>query len=114
VGRSSRYDFINCAEARMVEQSIYSIIVFNAILLIVLIAGISWWQKKYGRLTEKRLALLLTGYFNFSAITTSLPILKINIQVTIIVNLIFLAVFWGIGYPWMRWVYRQFNSSERS
>jgi len=96
----------------MVEQSIHLIIIFNAIFLIVLIASIRWWQKKHGRVTEKRLALILTGYFSFSTITTSLPLLKINIQVTILVNLIFLLVFWGIGYPWIRWLYRQFTSSK--
>lgn len=96
----------------MVEQTIPLIIVFNFICLIGLVVGLVRWQKKHGRLTEKKLALILTGYFSFSAITTSLPLLKINFQVTIIIDTVFLLVFWCIGYPWIRWLYRQFNSSK--
>jgi hypothetical protein len=99
-------------EIHMIEQTVHIIIGLNAILLIGLIMGVRWWQKQHGRLSEKSVALILTGYFSFSAITTSLPLLKINIQVTILVDFIFLLVFWGIGYPWIRWLYRQFNSSK--
>ncbi|MEK6754351.1 MAG: hypothetical protein AABZ00_19005 [Chloroflexota bacterium] len=97
----------------MVEQFTHLIIVLNAILLVVLITGIRWWQRKHGKVTEKALALILTGYFSFSSIITSLPLIKINFQVAVVVNLIFLLVFWGIGYPWIRWLYRQFNSSKQ-
>ena len=96
----------------MVEQTTRLIIVLNILCLIGLIVGLRWWQRKYGKLTEKGLALILTGYLSFSAITTSLPILIISPQVTIIVDLVFLFIFWVIGYPWIRWLYRQFNSSK--
>ena len=96
----------------MAEKAVYVIIVFNAFLLIGLIGGIRWWQKKHGKLAEKSVALILTGYFSFSSLTTSLPLLQINIKVTIIIDIFFLLVFWTIGYPWIRWLYRQINSSK--
>ncbi len=95
----------------MIEQSVRIIIILNGILLIVLITGLRWWQKKHGKVTEKTLALIVTGYISFSAITTSLPLAKINALTVALVDLIFLIIFWGIGYPWSRWLYRQFNST---
>lgn len=96
----------------MVEYFTHLIIILNALLLIVLIIGIRRWQRKHGKVTEKTLALILTGYFSFTSIIASLPLIKINFQVVIVVNLFFLLIFWGIGYPWIRWLYRQFNSSK--
>jgi hypothetical protein len=96
----------------MVEEITDLILVFNFIVLIGLIAGMRFWQKKHGKLAEKKLALILTGYFSFSAITTTLPLLKINVQVTIVVDIVFLLVFWCVGYPWIRWLYRQFTSPK--
>ncbi len=96
----------------MVEQTVDLIIVFNFIGLIGLVAGIISWQKKHGKLTEKRFALILTGFWSFFVITTFYPLLKINFQVTILIEVVLLLLFWGIGYPWFRWVYRQFNSSK--
>lgn len=96
----------------MLEQIIHLIIAFNALGLIGLIMGLRWWQRRNGKITEKGLALTLTGYFSFSAITTSFPVFFINIQVAIVVDLIFLFIFWVIGYPWIRWLYRQFNSPK--
>lgn len=97
----------------MVKHLINSIIVLNAFLLVVLIAGIRSWQRKHGVINEKTLSLIVIGYFSFSTITTSLPLMTINIQATIIINLIFLLVFWGIGYPWARWLYRKSHSPRR-
>jgi Ca2+/Na+ antiporter len=88
------------------------IIMFNLICLIGLVAGIRQWQKKHDRLTEKRFALILTGYFSFSFITTLLPLLITHPRETTIVDIIFLLILWSIGYPWIRWLYRQFNSSK--
>ena len=96
----------------MIEQTIHLIIVFNVLCLIGLIVGLRWWQGKHGKLTEKGLALILTGYFSFSAISTSLPLLIISVQVTVLIDLVFLFIFWIIGYPWIRWLYRHFNSSK--
>lgn len=95
----------------MSEIIVNLIIAFNLILLLGIVIGLRRWHKA-GKLTETRLALILTGYFSFSVVTTSLPILSINILVTAVVDLVFLLVLWSIGYPWIRWLYRQFNSSK--
>ncbi|MBV6397132.1 MAG: hypothetical protein HFACDABA_02737 [Anaerolineales bacterium] len=97
----------------MVEQIIYLLLVFNFFVLIGLVAGIRYWQNKHGKLTEKRLALILTGYWSFFTITTFLPLYEINFQVALAVQTVLLLVFWIVGYPWFRWLYRYFNSSKR-
>jgi hypothetical protein len=94
------------------ENFINLIIVINFIIFIVLIAWLIRWQKSHGRLTEKKLAIILTSYFCFSVVTTSLPLIQININATIIIDFIFLALFWGIGFPWFRWLYRKLNSKK--
>lgn len=96
----------------MVEQIMDLILIFNFIVLIGLVVSIRYWQKRHGKLTEKRLALILTGYWSFFTITTFCPLYKINFQVAIIVQSVLLLAFWIIGYPWIRWLYRHFNSSK--
>lgn len=96
----------------MVERIMILILVFNFILLIGLVAGIRYWQKKHGKLTEKRLALILTGYWSFFTITTFFPLYKIDFQVAIVVQGVLLLAFWVIGYPWFRWLYRYFTSKR--
>lgn len=94
------------------ERATDLIIVFNFICLIGLVAGLRWWQKKQGRLTEKRFALILTGYFSFSFITTSIPILIALPREMILIDIVFLLALWSIEYPFARWLYRQFVSSK--
>ncbi len=69
----------------MIEQTINLIIVFNFIILIGLVAVLRRLRTQ-GRLNEHKLAILLIGYFSFSFITTSLPLLMINARITIIIN----------------------------
>jgi len=95
----------------MIQQIIFILIMFNFIILIGLVIVLKRWQKQ-GKLTDKRLALTLTGYFSFSTIITSLPILPINSQVTLLIDLVFLLVFWCIGFPWIRWLYKHFSSTK--
>lgn len=95
-------------EHNVIQQTISIIVVINFIILIGLVVVLRRW-KKDGKLTEKRLALLLTGYFSLSTIITLLPVFEINYKVTILVDLFFLSVFWIIGYPWIRWLYRRFD-----
>ncbi len=97
----------------MIEQIIDLILLFNGIGLIGLVLGLRQWQKRHGRVTEKKLALLLTGYWTFFTLTTFSPLFIINYRVAIIVEIILLLGFWGIGYPVTRWLYRQFNSSSK-
>jgi hypothetical protein len=85
------------------------LVLVNFILLVGLIAGIIWWQRKYGKLTEIRLTLLLLAYFSYSFISQMIPFFSINPGATIITIFGFLAILWGIGYPFLRWVYQQFN-----
>lgn len=94
------------------DQTMNLIIVLNFLGLIGLVAGIRWWQKKHGKLTEKRLALILVGYLSLSFVTPLLPLLRAHPYETIVVDIVFLLVLWGIGYPWTRWLYRQFYRSK--
>jgi hypothetical protein len=96
----------------MVEKTMDLIVTLNFIGLIGLLAGIRWWQKKHGKLTEKKFALIITGFWTFFFITSLYPVLVINFKVIILVEIVLLLLFWGIGYPWSRWIYRQFNSSK--
>lgn len=93
----------------MVKQSMHLILMFNFIILIGLVAGLSRWQIKHGRLTPHNFSMLLTGYFSFSFITTMLPLLITNVSVTIIVDIVYLLLLWCFGYPLFRWIYGQFN-----
>jgi len=95
------------------EQTIDLIIVFNVICLIGLVVGIKRWGKKHGAPTEKWFAVILNGYFSLSFITTSLPLLIVFPKV-IFMDIIFLLLLWGIGYPWIRWLYRQFACSKKN
>jgi len=97
----------------MIEKTMYLIIAFNVILLVVLTAGVRSWQRSHGRLSEKKFALILTGFWTFFTITTFSPLFRINPKVAVIVDIILLLGFWGIGYPWTRWIYRQFTSANK-
>ena len=98
---------------KVVQQIIGLIIVFNFIVLIGLVV-ILRLLKSQGKLNERKFAILLIGYFSFSFITTSLPILIINVRATLIINIFFLLVLWVIGYPWCHWLYRKFSSRNSS
>jgi hypothetical protein len=88
------------------------IIKFNFILLIGLVIGIIRWQKKHGKITDKKITLILLGYFSYSFITPSLLLLPNNPGLTIVMDLGFLLILWGIGYPLLRWMLRQFNENK--
>jgi hypothetical protein len=94
----------------MFDECITVIVIMNFFLLIILIVSIKRWQKRNGKIGEKKMAILLSGYFSFTTITSTAPLYSINIQLTILVNIIFLIGFWGIGYPWIRWLYRKFDN----
>lgn len=96
----------------MIQRAIDFTLILNGILLISLVIGIRWWQRRHGRLAEKKVALIIVGFFSFSTLLTSLPLLYLNIMVTLIIDLIFLLVFWCIGYPWAYWLIRQFNKPK--
>jgi hypothetical protein len=97
----------------MVEKIIDLIVIADFIGLFVLVAAIRSWQKKQGRLTEKKIALILTGYWTFFTITASYPIYSVNFQVGMVVDIVLLLGFWGIGYPFTRWLYRKFTSLNK-
>jgi hypothetical protein len=88
------------------------IFALNFALLIGLVAGLLRWQKKHGRLSADKFALLMTGYFTFSFVTTLLPYLVNYTRVTVVVDAVFLLVLWCVGYPLFRWIYGQFVSSK--
>ena len=96
----------------MVEKAMGLIYAFDFVLLIGLVAGILWWQKLHGGLTANKFAVLITGYFSFLFVSTLSPLLVTHTQVTLIVDVAFLAVLWCVGFPWFRWVYSQFKSSK--
>jgi hypothetical protein len=89
-----------------------SILTLNFIIVIVLVVGIRYWQRRHGRLSEKRTALIISGYFSFFVLTTFLPLFEIDFWLTILIEIVLLVVVWGIGYPWARWLYSRFNSSK--
>jgi hypothetical protein len=97
----------------MVEKIMDLILVFNFIVLIGLAAGIRSWQKKYGRLSEKKFALILCGFWTFFTITTFAPLISINLEVALVVTIFLLLGFWGIGYSWSRWLWRKFNPAGK-
>lgn len=84
-----------------------SILNFVCLLGVVLVAGIGFWSKKHGRLSEKKTALFLIGYLSLLTLTVLYPIFKVpSAQGTATIILLLLAL-WGIGYPWARWLYRK-------
>lgn len=99
----------------MVEQAVDFLVIFNFIILIGLVAVLKRLSTKGKlKLNENKLALILSGYFSFSFITTSLPLLKINVRGILIMDIVFLLIIWSIGYLWFRWVYRRLSSRNNS
>jgi hypothetical protein len=95
----------------MVEQAVDFLVIFNFIILIGLVAVLKWLSTKGKlKLNENKLARILSGYFSFSSITTSLPLLKINVRGILIMDIVFLLIIWSIGYLWFRWLYRRLSS----
>jgi hypothetical protein len=91
------------------DQTFFLISLFNVLLLIALVAGIIRWQKKHGKISEKRFALFLLGYFSYSFISLMIPVFLTAPGVIAITIIGFLIVLWGLGYPFFRWLYRQFK-----
>jgi hypothetical protein len=89
-----------------------SILLYGHLIgMIGLALGLRWWQKKHGSLGEKRVALIVCAYFSF--FFTSLCVLlflETNSNIVIILEVVFLLFSWGIGYPWMRWLLRNFSN----
>jgi hypothetical protein len=90
------------------DQTTFLISLFNILLLIALVAGIIRWQKRHGKIKEKKLALILLGYFSYSFISEVIPVFFINPGAIAITIIVFLLLLWGLGYPFIRWLYRQF------
>ena len=91
------------------QQFINLIIVFNFVVLIGLIVVLRRLQKQ-GWLDANKLDMILNGYFSYSFITPLLPLLATNTRVILIVDLVFVVILWSVGYPWIHWLYRKFNS----
>lgn len=94
----------------MAKQLTSLIYLLDSILLIGLVVSLLQWQKKHGRLSAHKFAVILTGYFSFLFITTLSPYLITHTRVTIVVDIVFLLILWCIVYPLIRWIYSQFDS----
>jgi len=88
-----------------------SILTLNTLLVITLIVGVRSWQRKYGKLNARRIALIVSGYFSFFVISTFYPLFKFYFWITIVIDLILLIVVWTVIFPLAQWLYRKFNSS---
>ncbi|MBV6397145.1 MAG: hypothetical protein HFACDABA_02750 [Anaerolineales bacterium] len=86
---------------------------FDFFLLLCTIAGMVWWQKGHGRLEEKQVALIMSLYGTVFIITSVHPIyLSTHYREVLIFEFALLLVVWLIGYPFTRWIYRQFRSKK--
>src|SRR5258706_9082352 len=99
-------------KANMHGLVIVLLAIINFAGLVWLVIGLARWQLKHGQIGEKPLAAILMGYFSISTIILTLPALSVNVQGTLIVDGIFLAIFWGLGYPAARWVHRKFSTKR--
>jgi hypothetical protein len=112
-GNCNEYTLFNISEKdTTMEQIADLIVVFNSFLLIGLVAGIIRWIRRHGLLSEKRLVLILLGYFSYSFISPMIPLLFINPGLTLIIDIAFLLVLWSIGYPLFSWGYRHFFKTK--
>src|SRR5690349_15158506 len=93
------------------EHFMDSILTLNTLLVITLIVGVRSWQRKYGKLNARRIALIVSGYFSFFVISTFYPLFKFYFWITIVIDLILLIVVWTVIFPLAQWLYRKFNSS---
>lgn len=91
------------------DPIIFLITLFDFMLLLALIAGIIRWQKRHGKITEKKYALILLGYFSFSFISLMIPAFLTSPRVMVITIIITLLILWSVGYLYLRYLYRQFN-----
>ncbi len=94
------------------DEVLFLISLLNALLLIALIAGIIRWQYRHGRISEKRLALILLGYFSYSFISLMVPIFLSNPGVITLTIIGFLVLLWGLEYPFIRWLYRLYHQPK--
>lgn len=93
----------------MIERISNLIIAINVILLALLIILLMWRQKKYGSVSEKRLALILCLFLSFFFFTIFIPLFTIDIKNTIIIDIIFQVLVWAVGFPFLRWFFRKIN-----
>jgi hypothetical protein len=94
------------------DQTIFLISLANVLLLVALVAGMTQWQKRHGKITEKKLVLILLGYFSYSFISEMISAFFINPGVIALTIIGFLLLLWGLGYPFFRWEYKQFNRTK--
>ena len=85
--------------------------IINIICLIGVIVGLRWWQKKHSILSEKKMALIFSGYGSFWILTTfTLIYFETNhSSIAIFLGFLFLLLDWSLGYLFGRWLYRQNN-----
>jgi len=88
------------------------LLMINLVCAVGLIACLRWWQKKHGKLSEKRFALSMCGFLTFATITTFFPLLLAFPRQTILIEVVLLLAWWGLGYPWACWLMKQFRSSK--
>jgi hypothetical protein len=100
---------VGLANEDKMDQILFLISLFNVLVLIAIITVGIRWQKRHGMVTEKKFALIFLGYFSYSFISLMIPAFLINPGVGAITIIGFLLVLWGLGYPFIRWLYRQFN-----
>ncbi len=96
----------------MKDPLMLMIIIFNFIILAPISVILRSWRER-GTLTEKKFAITLTAYFSFSFVTPLIPVMIGYPQTTALVDAGALLVLWCIGYPCLRWLYRQFDSPRR-
>lgn len=56
------------------DQTSLLIVALYFLCFIGLIVGIIWWQKKHGKLSEKRFAIIFLSYFSLFFMTELLPL----------------------------------------
>ena len=85
--------------------------VFDFFLMVCVIAGMIWWQKRHGRFTDKQAGLIISAYGTVFIITSIHPIyLETHYREVLILELVLLLIVWLVGYPYARWLWRQFTS----
>jgi hypothetical protein len=84
---------------------------FNTLLLFLFIPGMRVLEKKHGKLTEKQAIFIVLGFFSYFFISPLAPLLLSDSGI-IVLMIVIVAVWWGIGYPIFRWIYRNINKSK--
>jgi predicted Na+-dependent transporter len=94
-----------------IEKTGEIIIFTNLILFIALIYFIGKWQSKFGKLSERKTALIIILFFTIAAISTTLPLVIYDYR-AVIVDIILILFLWTFGYWLARWVYRNISKPK--